>query len=399
MSTIDEPAVADETVDISRTTNSVKVLVMGAEEAADVLQKFHAQRILPVHWSLVTGDIAGSFYLTINYPKQTTSAINAKRASPEHFLAQSPSVLRVSHVENSVRNHIRLVTDMRHPDAAFLRQSIESLGGDFQKGRILRLTTDTETTEQVLSYVRGTPGIVDRAKINAPFTSVAIDVPTESRKDTNGSPEFAPAATRSVMKIFCWPEMERDAEIIRRLNRHGLDITSIGSRVFDSPEHEMQELTIMMHGGTPSSLQKARADIMTLGVRHIDEVEEQHAAQYFQVAFPFDTRREMMPFHARHNTLSSRGEMTCDMKVISRGTVFSLREAAIIRRELTEGGIPFQQHTVIERLSNGHPLRSAEYHWDKEDSAVERSLQELLKQGLRERIESRRFGIADREEG
>ncbi len=96
-----------------------------------------------------------------------------------------------------------------------------------------------------------------------------------------------------------------------------------------------------------------------------------------------------MPFHARHNTLSSRGEMTSDLKIISRGTVFSLSEAASVRRELTDGGIPFQQHPVIERRSNGQPLRPAEYHWDKEDSAVLRSVQQLLQQGLKARVERR----------
>ncbi len=385
MSTIEETPAADHLIE-NGTTNSIKVLVMGVDEAADVLNKFHAQRILPVHYALVAGDIEGSYYLTINYPRSSVSANGKRERSPENFLAQSTSILSVARIETSVRNHVRLVTDMRNPHAAFLQESIETLGGDLKKGRILRLTADPETTETVLSYVRGTPGLVDRAKVNAPFTSIAIDVPQESRRDVDGSAEFSPEAARSVMKIFCWPEMERDAEIIKRLKRHGLEITSIGSRIFDSPEGDMQELTIMMHGSTDEKLKKVRADIMTLGVRHIDAVEEEDAAQYFQIAFPYGMRHDIMPFTASHNTLSSRGEMTSDAKIITRGTIYSLPEAADVRRALTDGGIPFQQHPVIEHRSNGLPLRSPEYHSLGEDSAAQRSLQELLRRDLTARI-------------
>lgn len=251
------------------------------------------------------------------------------------------------------------------------------------------MTAEEDALHEVLAFARGTPDLVRRYKTNPPFTTAVKDQP-RPRRGTCDSALFAPEAVRHVLKISCMPEMEHDAQILEILEHHRLEVASVGSRAFDThADGTVQELTVMMHGGSAQTVQKALADITILiGVKHVDIVDPDQASQYMQVVFQRDKNRDIPAILARYPDMHCRGLMTDDFQLVATGTM-SLHEAARARKDLVNAEIGNRPNSVI--LSNyGQAITQPETRWPKDDTAFWETVAQVQRRCLQSFIDGRR---------
>lgn len=369
MSTAKETASAGQNEANNHGPQELKVSVVGnAKDAGGVLQRLQARLIRPVNYSIVPGELSGTMEITLSVPGRDPRVEHGNQITdPAQLLAQVHSILTVQRVETSMRRHIRLVTDMGHPDAAAFTNVIEQLGGHAQgKKGTLKITAGRPVLDGVMACARGMNGLVRQGRVNSPFTTVQQDVPHAAEIDVTGSPDYAPDVERHILRIHTIPGLHHDVEIIEILQRNGFHVSSVGSRAPES-DPDMQELTIKLQDGNDAMLQRALPDITILiGVRNVQRLDQRQAVQYVQAVFPLGRLNDMRRLLRENGHLHNRGRMTPDMQVVVSGSM-PLAGAATLQRELAQSSIGRRPNPAINQ-DLGTLIRGVESRWPRDDA-------------------------------
>ncbi len=143
---------------------------------------------------------------------------------------------------------------------------------------------------------------------------------------------------------------------------------------------EIQELVMMMHGGSNETLQKAIADIAILiGVKHVDRIEERDTKRYIQLVVPMERNRVIPELQAHHHELHERGR-THHAQFVLTGTL-SPHEAAGLRGNLIKAGIGNRPNAAMQP-TNGVPMRSSELRGFEENDDFWETMRMLNRRDL-----------------
>ncbi len=393
----EEAPLADLKPELQR-TNAMKIRVVGnAKQAASVLHTLNDNRTPARNYSITKGDdVEHSWMITVMEPLESAVTFETHTGgTTERIFAKNSAVLEFSDALDVSRRHFRGIPNLSHPDAGFLQQAVSDLGGQVQgRQKKMKLTTDAATLSQLEAFVRGAPEILERAKVGSPFISAVKEEPRPSGMDVTNDPDFAPEAVRQVLKIEIAvpPDLGHDATILDILERRGLSVSTVGSRFFHTKtDGEIQELTIMMHGGSNETVQKAIADITILiGVRHVDRIEEANAAQYIQLVVPESGERSIPEIRAHYRgLLRDKGAMTDRFQHLVAGTM-PLHFVADLRRRVASTFGNRQNSVILP--NDGNIVMATEMRGlgnDNYAELIQQEFSESQRKGLRSFIDGR----------
>lgn len=303
--------------------------------AGDVLHTIRGQGHSIDEFTVTPGEDDGSKLTLILPPSAQAKTSLASCRSPENNLVRVRGVDTVRGIEDSARQHLRMVLNIQHDQAAFLKYIVTHLGGSMkvEEGEVkLRLTAGVATIERLLTFLRAMPGLGSHVRVNPVYESLASRPEVEDligtvARATHEQHDAAEVIIRITgdrrgdpqLDVIRQLEAEEGKLAIRQISCHGRP-----------PMSQSFEMIVTLRMRDPSKIAALQGAIISdhVGVYGADLVLPDKARQTVQVVTDAQGARDLA--HASGGALQAHYRRWADSRLVVSGALKPQSVARIV---------------------------------------------------------------------
>ncbi|MDD5041249.1 MAG: hypothetical protein PHX87_03180 [Candidatus Peribacteraceae bacterium] len=313
--------------------------------AGDVLHTIRGQGHSIDEFTITPAEDDGSKLTLILPPSAQTEKKSVSHRSPEDTLVRARGVDTVRSIEASARQHLRMVLNIQHDQAAFLKYIVTHLGGSMktEEGEVkLRLTAGVATIERLLTFLHAMPGLGSHVRVNPVFESLASRPEVEDLIGTSARTTHEQhGAEEVIIRITGDRRGDPQLDVIRQLEaeERKLDIRQISCHA-RPPMSQLFEMIVTLRLRDPSKIAALQGAIISghVGVYGADLVRPDKARQTVQVVTDVQGARDLA--HASGGALQAHYKRWADPRLVVSGALKPQSVARIVP-DVADAHVPY----------------------------------------------------------
>ena len=327
-------------------TSDVLEVTLHGSSAADVLSTVRGQGCHPEEFTITPAPEGGS-KVALVLPSSSLLSRQPWFRKPEDILNGGKGVDAIRHMEVSARQHLRLVLNCHHEQAAFLRHIMTSLGGSMkvEKGGEVRLqlTADLGAIERILAFLHAENGLGSRVRVHPVYESLAARPEVDDLAERTEIHRSAQRIEECVLRIVGDGQVGPQLDVIRQLAAEGRKTEIVQLSCHPHPPGSKSfEMIVVLRMRDPSKLDTLRAGIVSnnVGVSGAEVVTQDRSRQTVQVVTDVNGARDLA--YATGGALQSfsrRGWGLGDPRLVVSGSLRSPSASRIVT-DIAEARVP-----------------------------------------------------------
>jgi len=266
---------------------------------------------------------------------------------PEDILSKRQGVDAVRSMEASARQHLRLLLNCHHEQAAFLKYIMTSLGGSMkvEKGGEVRLqlTADLAAIERILEFLHAERGLGSRVRVNPVYESLVSRPEVDDLAEGTDGNRSAQRIEEYVLRIIGDEQVGPQLDVVRQLETEGKKVEIVQLSCHPHPPGSRSfEMIAVLRMRDASKLGALRAGIVSnnVGVYGAEIVTQDRSRQTVQVVTDVYGARDLA--NATGGALQSfsrRGFGLGDPRLVVSGSLRSPSVSRIVT-DVAEAHVP-----------------------------------------------------------
>ncbi len=263
---------------------------------------------------------------------------------PEDVLRKQKGVDAVRDMETSARQHLRLLLNCHHDQAAFLKFIITSLSGSMkvEKGGEVRLqlTADLASIKRILEFLHAENGLGSRVRVNPVYESLASRPEVDDLAEGTDRSRSSQRGEEVMLRIVGDRKIGPQLDVIRQLEVEGKNVEIVQLSCHPRPPgSESFEMIAVLRMRDLSRLDALRAGIISnhVGVYGADIVTPDKSLQTVQVVTDGYGARDLA--NATGGALQAHFKRWGDPRLVVSGSLRS-PSASRIMTDVAEARVP-----------------------------------------------------------
>ncbi|OIO53167.1 hypothetical protein AUJ46_05695 [Candidatus Peregrinibacteria bacterium CG1_02_54_53] len=250
----------------------------------------------------------------------------------------------VRDIQGSARQHLRLILNCQHDQAAFLKFIVTRLGGSMKvekEGEVrLQLTADLSTVERILSFLHAANGLGHRVRVNPIYESLASRPEVDDLAKGTDKNKCSQRGEEVTLRIVGDRRGGPQLDVIRQLEAEGkkMEIVQLSCHPHP-PGSQSFEMIVVLRMQDSLKLDALRGGIISsnVGIYGADRVAQDRSRQTVQVVTDNCGARDLA--HATGGALQARFKRWGDPRLVVSG---SLRSPSVSRvmTDVAEAHVP-----------------------------------------------------------
>jgi len=272
-----------------KTSSDVLEVTLHDGSAGAVLGAVRGQGYHPEEFTITPAPDGGR-KVTLVLPPALLLARQPWFKKPEDVLHEGKGVDAVRDMEASARQHLRLLLNCHHDQAAFLKHIMTSLGGSMkvEKGGEVRLqlTAGLPAIGRILEFLHAMSGLGSRVRVHPVYESLASRPEVDDLAE--GTDEHGPAQRieEFVVRIVGDGRTGPQLDVVRQLEAEGKKVVLVQLSCHPHPPGSQSfEMIAVLRMRDASKLDALRAEIVsnTVGVYGAELITQDKSRQTVQV--------------------------------------------------------------------------------------------------------------------
>ncbi|MDO8469301.1 MAG: hypothetical protein Q7S29_06130 [Candidatus Peribacter sp.] len=326
-------------------SSDVLEVTLHGVSAADVLGTVRGQGYHPEEFTITPAPDGGR-KVALVLPSSPLLSRQPWFKKPEDILSTGKGVDAVRDMEVSARQHLRLLLNCHHGQAAFLKYIMTSLGGAMkvEKGGEVRLqlTADLAAIERILEFLHAESGLGSRVRVHPVYESLASRPEVDDLAEGTDSDRSAQRIEECMLRIVGDGQVGPQLDVVRQLEAEKkVEVVQLSCHPHP-PGSRSFEMIAVLRMRDSSKLDALRAGIVSnnVGVYGAEVVTQDRSRQTVQVVTDVYGARDLA--HATGGALQSfsrRGFGLGDSRLVVSGSLRSPSVSRIVT-DVAEAHVP-----------------------------------------------------------
>jgi len=247
-------------------------------------------------------------------------------------------------MEASARQHLRLLLNCHHDQAAFLKYTMTQLGGSIkvEKGGEVRLqlTAALSVIERILSFLHAANGLGSRVRVQPVYESLASRPEVDDLVQGTDKSGVSQRGEEVTLRIVGDRRVGPQLDVVRQLEAEGKTVEIVQLSCHPHPPGSQSfEMIVVLRMRDASKLDALRAGIISnhVGVYGAESVAPDKSRQTVQVVTDGYGARDLA--NATGGALQAHFKRWCDPRLVVSGSL-RVPSASRIMTDVAEARVP-----------------------------------------------------------